>query len=444
MSEKPILERLKAFENQAPEIVFEWNDAPTGARGWAVLNSLRGGAAGGGTRMRKGLDRREVESLAKTMEIKFTVSGPAIGGAKSGIDFDPSDPRKDQVLKRWYKALDPLLKNFYGTGGDLNVDEIHEVIPYTLANDLQHPQQGVVQGHYGRHLREKRLAQLREGVSLPVTDPLFTPAHHSIPGPGPEHLPTMTIADLITGWGVAESVLAYYASQAGTPNPSGGSWILEGHPAFKDRLVLVQGWGNVAATAAYYLCYAGMKIQGILDREYGWVADQGAPLDLEACRRLLLMRRGNALNPDAIPCRPHHEAAPLFWAQAADVFVPAAASRLVTGEQINSLINKGLNLVACGANVPFADPEIFMGPIARSVDERIAVLPDFVANCGMARVFAYLMQDDPGMQARDIFEDVALTIRQAVQGCLSHNTAPSTNLCLEGYRRALNQLQPTN
>lgn len=444
MSEKPILERLKAFENQAPEIVFEWNDAPTGARGWAVLNSLRGGAAGGGTRMRKGLDRREVESLAKTMEIKFTVSGPAIGGAKSGIDFDPSDPRKDQVLKRWYKALDPLLKNFYGTGGDLNVDEIHEVIPYTLANDLQHPQQGVVQGHYGRHLREKRLAQLREGVSLPVTDPLFTPAHHSIPGPGPEHLPTMTIADLITGWGVAESVLAYYASQAGTPNPTGGSWILEGHPAFKDRLVLVQGWGNVAATAAYYLCYAGMKIQGILDREYGWVADQGAPLDLEACRRLLLMRRGNALNPDAIPCLPHHEAAPLFWAQAADVFVPAAASRLVTGEQINSLINKGLNLVACGANVPFADPEIFMGPIARSVDERIAVLPDFVANCGMARVFAYLMQDEPGMQARDIFEDVALTIRQAVQGCLSHNTAPSTNLCLEGYRRALNQLQPTN
>ena len=444
MSEKPILERLKAFENQAPEIVFEWNDAPTGARGWAVLNSLRGGAAGGGTRMRKGLDRREVESLAKTMEIKFTVSGPAIGGAKSGIDFDPSDPRKDQVLKRWYKALDPLLKNFYGTGGDLNVDEIHEVIPYTLANDLQHPQQGVVQGHYGRHLREKRLAQLREGVSLPVTDPLFTPAHHSIPGPGPEHLPTMTIADLITGWGVAESVLAYYASQAGTPNPTGGSWILEGHPAFKDRLVLVQGWGNVAATAAYYLCYAGMKIQGILDREYGWVADQGAPLDLEACRRLLLMRRGNALNPDAIPCLPHHEAAPFFWAQAADVFVPAAASRLVTGEQINSLIYKGLNLVACGANVPFADPEIFMGPIARSVDERIAVLPDFVANCGMARVFAYLMQDEPGMQARDIFEDVALTIRQAVQGCLSHNTAPSTNLCLEGYRRALNQLQPTN
>ena len=40
------------------------------------------------------LDRREVENLAKTMEVKFSVSGPQIGGAKSGIAFDPSDPRK--------------------------------------------------------------------------------------------------------------------------------------------------------------------------------------------------------------------------------------------------------------------------------------------------------------------------------------------------------------
>jgi glutamate dehydrogenase/leucine dehydrogenase len=48
----------------------------------------------GGTRMRKGLDINEVLSLAKTMEVKFTVSGPAIGGAKSGINFDPNDPRK--------------------------------------------------------------------------------------------------------------------------------------------------------------------------------------------------------------------------------------------------------------------------------------------------------------------------------------------------------------
>ena len=49
---------LKAYENRAPEIVFAWQDSETEARGWVVINSLRGGAAGGGTRMRKGLDQR--------------------------------------------------------------------------------------------------------------------------------------------------------------------------------------------------------------------------------------------------------------------------------------------------------------------------------------------------------------------------------------------------
>jgi glutamate dehydrogenase/leucine dehydrogenase len=74
---------LKKFENKQPEIVFEWKDSETEAEGWIVINSLRNGAAGGGTRMRKGLNKREVESLAKTMEVKFTVAGPPIGGAKS-------------------------------------------------------------------------------------------------------------------------------------------------------------------------------------------------------------------------------------------------------------------------------------------------------------------------------------------------------------------------
>ena len=38
---------LKKFENKKPEIVFEWSDSETEAEGWVVINSLRGGAAGG-------------------------------------------------------------------------------------------------------------------------------------------------------------------------------------------------------------------------------------------------------------------------------------------------------------------------------------------------------------------------------------------------------------
>jgi hypothetical protein len=41
-------------------------------------------------------------------------------------------------------------------------------------------------------------------------------------------------------------------------------------------------------------------------------------------------------------------------------FSPCAASRLVAQSQIDSLIN-GLEVISCGANVPFADKEIFLG-----------------------------------------------------------------------------------
>lgn len=33
---------LTRFEEKAPEIVFEWHDTETSARGWTVINSLRG------------------------------------------------------------------------------------------------------------------------------------------------------------------------------------------------------------------------------------------------------------------------------------------------------------------------------------------------------------------------------------------------------------------
>jgi glutamate dehydrogenase/leucine dehydrogenase len=62
------------------------------------------------------------------MEVKFTVSGPAIGGAKSGINFDPMILEKKAFTTLVQSGIS-IIKSYYGTGGDLNVDEIHEVIP---------------------------------------------------------------------------------------------------------------------------------------------------------------------------------------------------------------------------------------------------------------------------------------------------------------------------
>ncbi|MDQ3101230.1 MAG: amino acid dehydrogenase, partial [Bacteroidota bacterium] len=323
-------EALRRFEERAPEIVFEWTDEPTGARGWLVINSLRGGAAGGGTRMRKGLDRREVESLAKTMEVKFSVCGPPIGGAKSGIDLDPSDPRKQEVLDRWYKAVMPLLKAYYGTGGDMNVDELHEVIPITERYGLLHPQEGVVNGHFAANEQGKLKAiqQLRTGVSKIVNDLNYV----LVAG-------KYAVADMITGWGVAESVRHYYTIYGGE---------------LRGKRVIVQGWGNVASAAAYYLSRDGAVIVGIIDRSGGIIAPDG--FSSTQVQSLFEEKDGNQLRSDMM--RPFNEVSEEIWDVGADVFIPCAASRLVSQKQLNRLVEAGLQVISSGANVPFADQQI--------------------------------------------------------------------------------------
>ena len=406
-----MLEALRKFEEREPEVVFEWHDPHTEAVGWVVINSLRGGAAGGGTRMRKGLDKREVMSLAKTMEVKFSVSGPAIGGAKSGINFDPADPRKNDVLQRWFKAVMPLLKNYYGTGGDLNVDELHDVIPITEQYGLLHPQEGVVTGHFGLDEAGKAriIGQLRTGVSKRVDNPDYTP----VPG-------KFAVADLITGWGVAQSVIHHYRIKGST---------------ITNKRVAVQGWGNVASAAGYYLARAGARITGILDRNGGLLHTGGLPA--QAVEQLFLGKNGNALNtPDL---RPFEEVDARFWDCGAEVFLPCAASRLVTREQVDRLCAAGLAVIASGANVPFADPEIFYGPIAAHADGKAVVIPDFIANCGMARVFAYCMGYGADLSDEAIFRDVSGTIGKALEDVHARN-AGNTHITRTAFEIALARL----
>jgi len=403
---------LEKFENKKPEIVFEWSDPETEAEGWVVINSLRGGAAGGGTRMRKGLDKREVESLAKTMEVKFTVSGPAIGGAKSGINFDPADPRKAGVLERWYKAVMPLLKNYYGTGGDLNVDEIHEVIPITESYGLWHPQEGIVNGHLHANEPQKirKIGQLRQGVSKVLEDPKFTPN-------GPKKY---TVADMITGYGVAEAVSHYYSIWGGD---------------IRNKRAIIQGWGNVGAAAACFLALSGVKIVGIIDREGGLIKDEGFQVD--EIRELFLKRNGNKLAAEDLI--PFEEINASIWDLKSEIFIPAAASRLLSQDQVSRMVAAGLEVISCGANVPFADSEIFFGPIGVWADKKIAVIPDFIANCGMARVFAYLMSDDAEVTDQAIFSDVSHTIKTAMEKTFSENPE-KTKLAQTSFKIALTQL----
>ena len=405
-------ELLKKFEDKEPEIVFEWKDEKTDAEGWIVINSLRGGAAAGGTRMRVGVTKDEVLALAKTMEVKFTVAGPPIGGGKSGINFDPRDPRKKEVLKRWYAAAKPLLKTYYGTGGDMNVDEVHEVIPMCEEQGILFPLEGIVNGHHRRDEQGKMkiINQLKVGVPLIVREASLTP------NPDKDY----SVGDLITGYGVSETILHYY-------NIYGGE--------IKGKRVIIQGWGNVAGAAAYYLAQAGAIIVGIIDKAGGLVKPEG--YSFEEIKSLLEDRSSNFLETENMLT--FKQANEKIWSVGAEIFVPAAASRLITQAQLDAMIDNGLEVISSGANVPFADKEIFFGPISKSADERVSVLPDFIANCGMARVFAYLMENNVEMTDIAIFADTSDCIKNALIKSHSINNS-KTNISKTAFEIALKQL----
>jgi glutamate dehydrogenase/leucine dehydrogenase len=412
---------LTKFENKQPEIVFEWKDPETEAVGWVVINSLRGGAAGGGTRMRVGLDKREVESLAKTMEVKFTVAGPPIGGAKSGINFDPKDPRKEGVLRRWYAAVTPLLKHYYGTGGDLNVDEIHEVIPITEDCGVWHPQEGVFNGHFQPREAQKinRIGQLRYGVLKVIEDQKFTP----------DVSRKYVVADMITGYGVAESVKHYYDTWGATTSSTTQNNL-------SGKRVIVQGWGNVGSAGAYYLAQEGAVIVGIIDRVGGLIKEDG--FTFEEIRQLFLTKNGNELNhPNMLS---YDEVNAKIWDLKAEVFIPCAASRLIQKDQLERMIAAGMEVISAGANVPFADPEIFFGPIADYGDNHISIVPDFISNCGMARVFAYLMSNDiDAITDEGIFGDTSKIIREALEKT-HQKKSDKTGIAKTAFSIALEQL----
>jgi glutamate dehydrogenase/leucine dehydrogenase len=292
------------------------------------------------------------------------------------------------------------------------VDESHEVIPMTEECGVWHPQEGVFNGHFKPTEADKinRIGQLRQGVIKVIENPNFSP----------DVSRKYTVADMITGYGVAEAVRHYYSIYGGQ---------------VKGKKAIVQGFGNVGSAAAFYLAEMGAKVIGIIDRDGGVINENG--FTFEQIRTLFLNKDGNKLV--AFNMIPFEEINSKIWSLGADIFTPCAASRLVTQSQMDSMIVSGLEVISCGANVPFADKEIFFGPIMEDVDQKISLIPDFISNCGMARVFAYFMEKKVQMTDEAIFADTSNIIKNAIQKANDLNPS-KTNISATAFEIALKQL----
>ena len=257
-----------------------------------------------------------------------------------------------------------------------------------------------------------RIGKLIHGVIKVIEDEKYTPDIHK----------KYTVADMLTGYGVSEAVKHYYKIYGGE---------------ISGKRAIVQGFGNVGSAAAFYLSSLGVKVVGIIDRVGGLINEKG--YTHEEISTLFLNKIGNTLfAPNLIPFEEMNQR---IWNIPAEIFVPAAASRLVTQEQIQKMIDSGLEVISPGANVPFADREIFFGPIMEYTDQQVSLLPDFISNCGIARVFAYLMEKKIDLPMKDdlIFKDTSRTIKRALKKV--HTLNPNkTDISKTAFEIALRQL----
>jgi glutamate dehydrogenase/leucine dehydrogenase len=277
---------------------------------------------------------------------------------------------------------------------------------------IWHPQEGVFTGHFKPTEPQKvnRIGQLRRGVIKIIEDAGFTPSLAK----------KYTIADMCTGYGVAEAVKHYYQLWGGD---------------LKGKRAVVQGWGNVGAAAGFYLSAMGVKIVGIIGKDGGILDADG--FSHEKICALVVNRHGNKLVADNLI--PTEALEKKVWDMEFEIFIPAAASRLITKEQVDRMISSKLEVFSCGANVPFADPEIFFGPTGLYADQKFSVIPDFIANCGMARVFAYFMESEVSMEDEAIFKDISTTIQKALAKSHQRNSE-KTNIAQTSFEIALQQL----
>jgi glutamate dehydrogenase/leucine dehydrogenase len=406
----------RRFLTKPPRLVVEWFDDETGARGWLVINSLRGGASGGGTRMRKGVTREEVTYLSKSMEMKFAFSGPPIGGAKSGIDFDPRDPRKRDVLRRWFQTVRPYLSTCYGTGGDVNIDHTREVVPLCDEMGLRHPQQGVMVGHLGASDVELDLAikSLHDGIHEPVADTQIL-----------EGCTCMSVSDVITGFGVVESAAALHRARGGS---------LEG------QRVIIEGFGNVGGSAALYFARSGARIVALIDGKRAAIRPAGFKVEeIED----LLSRRAGGLIPDT-PWATESEERESGYRVEADIFVPAAISGSVDHQRLLDLKSAGVRSIVCGANQPFREARLGETATFEAADHAFDVIPDCVASLGMARAFCHFMSAKAGEASQPVFDVVRRTMADSVSEIVSRRGSEHGRLVESTIGMALERIASEN
>jgi glutamate dehydrogenase (NAD(P)+) len=302
------------------EIVVELDSGELGVfKGFRVQHDNSRGPMKGGLRFHHEVDPDEVNSLASLMTWKTAVANIPYGGAKGGVNCDPS--------KLSHSELQKVTRAF--------VDEIHDIIGPGL--DIPAPDMGS---------NSQTMAWIVDQYSKYHG---WTPA---VVTGKPLELGGSEGREQATGQGL------YFAAEA---------VLADNKMAFKGARFAIQGFGNVGSWASHFINAAGGKIVAISDLSGAIYNKDG--IDVEALMRY--SRESGAIKD--FPGAEAISADKLLLVEC-DVLLPAALGNVITGENVQDIRAKIIIEGANGPTTPEADEYL--------IKKKIPVVPDIFANAG--------------------------------------------------------------
>jgi glutamate dehydrogenase (NAD(P)+) len=342
-------------------------DPETGTKAFVVVHRLIGGVCGGGVRMSPNVTLGEVAQLARTMTYKFSAMGVQVGGAKSGIIFDPRSPKKKEADAAFGRMAMPLLSTVYTIGEDMGTSADDVTIINTAA--------GVDPIEMAKRKAEQR------GVKLNL------PENVEFSKLGGE-----SFEEIITGYGIAEA--ADEAVRLLALELSGAT-------------VAVQGFGTVGSITARNLARRGAKVIAVTDIEGTIINKDG--LDVE---KLIAAKDQHGTIDRAKLDFPFKKDDRDGWLKAdAQIIVPAAVAGSINEKNVKKVTAK---LILEGANIPIT-------PKAQEVltKKGTPIIPDFIANAGAAAGFGLVLTGQCPVEK--VFEEFSKRIRDGVRYCVEES-----------------------
>ena len=354
--------------------------------GYRVQHNDALGPFKGGLRFHPDVNIDEVRALAAWMTWKCAVAGIPFGGAKGGIQIDPSKyslHERERITRRFVFAL-----------GD-NIGPDYDIPAPDVNTNAQ-----IMAWIMDTYLSTVPPKERQNSIQIVTGKPIESGGSVG--------------RDKATGQGLVNVVQC---------------WCQDNGLPLRGARVIVQGFGNVGAWAARLLAEMGAKIVAIEDATGAITNPDG--LEMDPLMDYVKAHGGVARYPNA-----KFAAHIMFMNTPADIFVPAALENQITGETAEWLKVK---LVAEGANGP-TNPE--GDAVLRS--RGITILPDILANSGGVIVSYFEWLQNKRHESWDLKEvdgQLRRKIISAYEPVRSKVTELNTDWRTAAYVVALNRLE---